>query len=125
MRCLDSIGSVSLHPFKPWILTAYGSRQPSTFERSLEDDDTESEDGQESSDDEGSSVSGEVDVAGGAGTTSAPVAEHASGDTDAVRSGGDTIAAGGNALSTNRSPSSPRRDAGTGWIGALEVSVFK
>jgi hypothetical protein len=29
--------------FKPWVLTAYGSRQPSAFERSLEDNDSTSE----------------------------------------------------------------------------------
>lgn len=37
LQLSDAIGSVSTHPFHPWILTAYGSRQPSSFERSLDD----------------------------------------------------------------------------------------
>ena len=128
----DSIGSVSLHPFKPWVLTAYGSRQPSAFERSLEDndstsenDDSESENDKSDSEADQSSESSK-EVADGEETMAVPVAAHATGalGEHGIGSKGNSVAMEGETLSTDTSSSAFGRDAGIGWIGALEVSVF-
>lgn len=133
---LDAIGSVSTHPFKPWILTAYGSRQPSTFERSLEESsESESEfdsgiDSDSLSESSNSTRgnpfhSGDADPESELDLASAPLAAGAGEshrpanlDESAMRASDGAFAGG-----TNRSPTLQRKPL-PDWIGAIEVTAF-
>ncbi|KAJ9101840.1 hypothetical protein QFC21_003180 [Naganishia friedmannii] len=125
----DAIGSVALHPFKPWILTAHGSRKPSAFEKSLDaqsESDSEtgsSEDESSSSDDSSSnddseeqvndSISGQAEDVGKGGEVAESIGKTSKDAADDPQGDGEP-----------RPYVTPTLPRDSGWIGAIEICQF-
>jgi hypothetical protein len=135
VESLDAIGSVSTHPFQPWILTAYGSRQPSAFERSLEDSsdgevesDSSEECGESDSDSDDNVNTGDVESSNTDVEAAVLLQLPVDPVTDASRPTSPDEVPGQprdppGAIPRNQPPVSARQTSHA-WIGAINVSIF-
>ncbi|KAJ9113933.1 hypothetical protein QFC19_000128 [Naganishia cerealis] len=117
----NAMGSVALHPFQPWILTAHGSRKPSLFEKSLENQ-SDSESETDSSEEDESSSSDEDSGEESEASTAGELEHDVPRELVAKQSGRTN----GDALAEHKGPgATPLRDPPAlpkgGWIGAIEI----